>query len=262
MSAFATPQSILITGATGGIGRALALAYAAPSRTLVLHGRDPAKLDAITRECGQRGAIVIPLLLDLTQCDQLLLALDQLSQRTPIDLAIVNAGATSIAGADGESWPDIERVLDINLRAAIATISALLPHMRRRGRGQVALISSLSAYVGLPVTPAYSASKAALKAYGEALRGWLAPQGIAINVVLPGFVETSMSAQFPTSKPFQLSPNDAAKRIKAGLARNQARISFPQPLAFAMWSLSVLPAAWAQWILRVVGFGGGGRGPR
>ena len=259
MNAYSSPASILITGATGGLGKALALAYAAPGRTLVLHGRDGAKLDALTRACTQRGATVIPLILDLTRSVQLIAALDALCASTPIDLAIVNAGTTNALGAEGEAWQDIERVLDINVRAAMATISALLPAMRRRRRGQLALISSLSAYIGLPVTPAYCASKAALKAYGEALRGWLAPQGIAVNVVLPGFVETPMSDRFPGSKPFLLSPDDAARRIKAGLARNQGRISFPLPLALGMWLLSVLPAAWSQWILRVLGFGGARR---
>jgi short-subunit dehydrogenase len=259
MSAFSSPASILITGATGGIGRALALAYAAPEKTLILHGRDVTRLALLQRECEQRGATVIPLILDLTDSATLMTTLDALARDTPIDLAIINAGTTNIIGESGETWPDIERVFNINLRAAMATISALLPPMRQRRHGQVALISSLSAYVGLPVTPAYCASKAALKSYGEALRGWLAPQGIAVNVVLPGFVETPMSDQFPTSKPFLVSPENAARRIKAGLARNQGRISFPWPLAFGMWWLSVLPAAWSQWMLRMAGFGGAQR---
>ena len=80
-----------------------------------------------------------------------------------------------------------------------------------------------------------------------------------MNVVLPGFVDTPMSDRFPVSKPFLLSPGDAARRIKAGLARNQGRISFPLPLAFGMWLLSTLPAAWSQWILRRLGFAGPGR---
>lgn len=259
MGHLSSPASILITGATGGIGRALALAYAGPEKTLILHGRDAIRLASLQRECAGHGATVIPLLLDLTDSDALMIALDNLARQTPIDLAIVNAGTTNAIGPEGETWPDIERVLDINLRAAMATISALLPHMRERGRGQLALISSLSAYVGLPVTPAYCASKAALKAYGEALRGWLGPQGVAVNVVMPGFVETPMSARFPAPKLFQLSPGDAARRIKSGLARNQGRISFPWPMAFATWWLSVLPSAWSQWMLRMAGFGGARR---
>ena len=117
MSTISSPASILITGATGGLGRALALAYAAPAITLILHGRDAAKLAALQNECGQRGAHVIPLLVDLRDRENLIATLGALSVTTPIDLAIVNAGGTNVVGTseDGgvESWPDIERVLDI-----------------------------------------------------------------------------------------------------------------------------------------------------
>jgi len=254
MSVYASPVSILITGATGGIGKALALAYAAPARTLVLHGRDAVKLGALKLACEQRGAQVILLVVDLMDVEKLMSSLDAVCRGAAVDLVIVNAGTTNSPGADGEAWADIQRVIDINLRAAMATIAGVLPHLRDRRHGQVALISSLSAYAGLPVTPAYNASKAALKIYGESLRGWLGPQGIAVNVVLPGFVETAMSAKFPAAKPFLLSPESAALKIKSGLTRNQARISFPLPLAFGMWALSVLPVAWSQWILRKMGF--------
>jgi short-subunit dehydrogenase len=128
--------------------------------------------------------------------------------------------------------------------------------MRRRRTGQIALVSSLAAYVGMPVTPVYCASKAALKAYGEALRGWLAPQGVAVNVVLPGFVRTAMSDRFTAAKPWMMSPEEAALRIRRGLERNHARIAFPRPLAWGMWALSVLPMGMSQRILRSFGYAG------
>ena len=263
MSTISSPASILITGATGGLGRALALAYAAPATTLILHGRDAAKLTALQNECEQRGARVIPLVLDLRDCEKWIAALGALCVTTPIDLAIVNAGVTNVVGTseDGgvESWPDIERVLDTNIHAALATISALLPSMRSRRQGQIALISSLAAYAGMPVTPAYCASKAALKIYGEAMRGTLAREGIAINVVLPGFVETAMSEKFTAPKPFLLSADNAAQRIKIGLAKNRAHIGFPLPLALGMWLLAALPPAWSQAVLRALGFAGARR---
>jgi short-subunit dehydrogenase len=171
-----------------------------------------------------------------------------------LDLAIVNAGVSS-GGRARESWEEIDRVLEANLRGAIASVTALLPRMRARGRGQIALMSSISAWYGLPPTPAYSASKAALKAYGEALGGWLAREGIEVSVLMPGFVRTPMSDRFPGPKPFMLEPDDAASRILRGLAAGRARISFPFPLDFGMWLLGVLPAALSQRLLRAVGFG-------
>jgi short-subunit dehydrogenase len=244
------PAIVLITGASAGIGRALALHYAQAGRTLVLHGRDESRLREVCGECEARGARVTPLPFDLADAEGFRNMLEGLAVTTPVDLAIVNAGTSHANRGEGESWEDIERVLDVNVRAALATVSALVPSMRQRRRGQIALISSLAAYHGLPLTPAYCASKAALKAYGEALRGWLAPEGIAVNVVLPGFVRTAMSDSFPGSKPFMISAQEAARRIEEGLARDRGRIAFPQPLAAGAWLLGALPAPLSQALAR------------
>jgi short-subunit dehydrogenase len=251
------PTTILITGATGGIGAALAHGYAQPGRTLILHGRDPARLAAVTGECELRGATVHGVTLDLRHAAAAVAALRSLSGQHAIDLAIVNAGVShSIGdGFEAESWEVAKAVLAVNLDGAIATVAGVLPAMRRRGAGQIAIVSSLAAYFGLPITPTYCASKAALKAYGEALRGWLAPQGIAVNVVMPGFVRTAMSESFQGAKPLLMSPERAATLIRRGLERNRARIAFPRTLAWGMWWLSVLPAELSQWIVRAAGFG-------
>ncbi len=257
MSDWRDPRRVLITGASGGIGQALALHYASPQRILFLHGRDAAKLDALARLCQDRGANVQTLGCDLAQRGQLSAWQDKLTALGALDLVLVNAGVTSNIGpqAAGEPWPDIERLLDVNLVGAMATVSGVLPAMRSRGRGQIALVSSLSAWYGLPLTPAYCASKAGLKAYGEALRGWLAAEGVAVNVVLPGFVATDMSASFPGPRPLLWAPERAARHIARGLACNRARISFPFPLDFGMWWLAVLPAGLSQRILQWLGFG-------
>ncbi len=254
MTDLANPRRILITGASGGIGQALAGHYAAAGRILWLHGRDVQRLEAIAARCRATGAEVHLLPFDLTR-PHIDAWRDALATLDALDLVIVNAGMTSHIGPDGnEPWQRVETLLDVNLYAAIATIDAALPAMRARGHGQIALISSLSAWYGLPVTPAYCASKAALKAYGEALRGWLAPQGVAINVVLPGFVASDMSAQFPGPRPFLWPAEKAAARIVRDLARNRGRIAFPFALQFGMWWLAVLPAGLSQWILRRLGF--------
>jgi short-subunit dehydrogenase len=251
------PSTILITGATGGIGAALARSYAQPGRTLILHGRDLTRLASLTQECETHGAQVHGVTFDLRDAASAIEALRSVSSRYVIDLAIVNAGVSSAIGKglEAENWDTARAVLEVNLDGAIATVAGVLPDMRRRGAGQIAIVSSLAAYYGLPVTPIYCASKAALKVYGEALRGWLAPQGIAVNVVLPGFVHTPMSERFPGAKPFLISPERAATLIRRGLERNQARIAFPRILAWGMWCLTALPAALSQWMVRVAGFG-------
>jgi short-subunit dehydrogenase len=251
------PSTILITGATGGIGAALARSYAQPGRTLILHGRDTARLASLTQECETRGAQVHGVTFDLRDGAEAIEALRNVSSQYAIDLAIVNAGVSRAIGQglEAESWDTARAVLAVNLDGAIATVAGVLPDMRRRGAGQIAIVSSLAAYFGLPITPIYCASKAALKAYGEALRGWLASEGIAVNVVMPGFVRTPMSDRFPGAKPLLMSPERTATLIRRGLERNRARIAFPRTLAWGMWFLSVLPAALSQRIVRIAGFG-------
>lgn len=250
------PGRVLITGASSGIGAALAQVYAAPARTLILQGRDISRLEVIARLCERSGATVETHPVDLADRQQLETWLQRLQAQAPPDLLIVNAGVSSDVGAQGqgERLDRVHSVLDVNLFSALTLVETLVPAMRKRGSGQIALISSLSAYFGLPLTPSYCASKAALKVYGEALRGWLGPQGIAVNVVLPGFVASPMSDRFPGPRPFLLSPPRAAAIIKSRLARNRARIAFPFPLSWGMWWLAVMPPDLALWFLRRLGF--------
>ncbi len=258
MNRLRAPKSVLITGATSAIGGALAEAYAGHGITMVLHGRNTEKLEEVATRCQSKGAKVLTQSLDLQDTAALFSWVHEVCASHDVDLVIANAGVNNNIGPDGkgEEWTTVEALLDINVKAALATVNAALPTMRQRGSGQLVLISSLAAYYGLPVTPSYCASKAAVKVYGESLRGWLAPEGIQVNVVMPGYVESQMCRDMPGPKPFLWSPEKAARVIKRGLARNQPRISFPFPLNFGTWGLSVLRPSISQWILRLLGYGG------
>jgi short-subunit dehydrogenase len=250
------PRTILITGASGSIGSALANAYAAPGVTLVLHGRDEETLTLIASDCETRGAEVILGIFDITDTPQLQAWVQDIDYNNPIDLLIVNQGMNINIGPTGvgEDWTQTERLLDVNLRATMALAHAVIKPMRARGHGQIALMSSLAGFFGLPLTPAYSASKAGVKAYGEALLGWLAPYGIQVSVVMPGYVESDMCDAMPGPKPFLWTATRAASVIKRRLALNHARISFPFPLNIGTWFLAVLPPEISIKILSWMGY--------
>lgn len=247
MNRLASPRTILITGASGAIGRALALVYAEHGVVLALIGRDAARLGETAKLCLDKGARVETALIDVTDIEAMTTWISNFDDQYQIDLAIANAGATSTIGTESaaETWGDLRRLFDTNLYGALATVHPLVDRMRRRRHGQIAFMSSLAAYVGMPISPAYSASKAAIKIYGEALRGWLAPQGVAVTVICPGFVKSAMSDLYPGPRPFLTTPEKAAAIIRKGLGRNQARIAFPFPLALSMWFLSILPPGWS-----------------
>lgn len=252
------PRCVLITGATGGIGGALAEEYArAGSAVLILQGRNSQRLEELSALCSGLGARVITAAFDVRDHDLLIRWLSQVSADEAPDLVIANAGVNINVGSQGqgESWEDMHRLFDVNVKAVMATVHAALPAMRARGNGQIALMGSLAGWRGLPETPSYSASKAAVKVFGEAMRDGLASEGVCINVILPGYVESRMCSDMPGPKPFLWSPDRAARVIRRGLLANKARISFPFPLNLGCFLLSVIHPAVSAQILKWMGYG-------
>lgn len=235
------PQHILITGASSGIGAALALAYAGSGATLSLHGRDSGRLAQVAQRAQACGATVITHQGDVTDRQDLTQWLAERAATMPFDLVIANAGISAGTGSGGETPEQVERIFAVNVQGVFNTVHGVLPAMIRRGKGQIALMASLAGFRGLPGCPAYSASKAAVRFYGEALRGELATTGLQVNVVCPGYIKTPMTAVNNFPMPFLMDADRAALIIKKGLARNRARIAFPFPLYAAVWLLGVLP---------------------
>lgn len=245
---------ILITGASGAIGQALALEYSRSGHHLLLQGRRYAVLEALAEQCRQRGASAKPQVVDLADTEARRRWLEQLKGDALPDLIIANAGINIANHGEGEDPAASQQLLEVNLQAPMALASELAPAMRVRGNGQLVFISSLAAWYGLPVTPSYCASKAGIKAYGEALRGWLAPYGVGVSVVMPGYVSSPMADAMLGPKPWEWPPERAARVIRRGIDRNRARISFPFPLNFGSWWLAVLPAAISQRLAGWMGY--------
>jgi short-subunit dehydrogenase len=237
----ANPRVVLITGASSGIGAALALAYAAPGVTLALGGRDHVRLGRVAEACRAKGAHALTAAIDVRDREVLGAWIDTVEGHHPLDLVIANAGISAGTGGDGEGEAQTRAIFDINLDGVLNTVWPALAHMERRGHGQIALMSSLAAFRGFPGAPAYCASKAAVRVWGEALRPELAVKGIAVNIICPGYVKSPMTAANGFLMPFLMSAERAAQIIKRGLARNAPRIAFPFPTYFAAWLLAALP---------------------
>jgi NAD(P)-dependent dehydrogenase (short-subunit alcohol dehydrogenase family) len=150
----------------------------------------------------------------------------------PIDLLIVNAG---IFNGHGETAPEtvdeVTTILRTNLEGAVLTISAALPMMRARRSGRIAIVGSLAALHPLADAPAYSASKAGVMGYGEALREWLAPDNVAVSLIYPGHMKTAQVAHHVGALPLLMTAEQAARTIKRGLDRGRSTIVFPRAVA-------------------------------
>lgn len=222
-------RSILITGASSGIGRALALAYAAPGIRLALLGRDPARLAAVAEAARDKGATVEAGTVDVR--DRLAMAawIGAADQAASFDLAIANAGITT-GLAPGELMEDPEAVraiLATNLIGVLNTAEPLIAPMSARGIGQLAFVGSLAGLHGLPYSPAYCVTKAGVHAYAESLRGRLEPKGVIVSLIIAGFVKTPLNDSIDAIKPGEITDAEAAALIKRALQKGKATIAFP-----------------------------------
>lgn len=244
------PDSIMITGASSGIGAALARLYARPGATLFLCGRNAKRLDGLAQICENQGATVKSAILDVADPAAMAQWIGDCDAANALDLVIANAGISGGGPDIGHGLDATRKIFKINIDGVVNTILPALQLMRTRGQGQIAIISSLAAFRGLPSSPAYCASKAAVKSWGEGLRVRFAPDGVRISVICPGFVESRMTENNPFPMPLLMNGDRAARIIERGLTRNRGRIAFPFGTYAASWLLGVLPTNLVDWMVR------------
>jgi short-subunit dehydrogenase len=242
-------QSIVLTGASSGIGAALAHDYAAAGVRLALLGRHGARLAEVAERCRRKGADVDTATIDIRERTTLESWLKEQDAGRPVDLLIANAGVALEKGRDIGDGERLRQTLAINLDGTLNTILPLLPAMRERRGGQIGIVSSLAGFVGLPRAAGYGASKAAVRVLAESLRIQLRRDNVGVSAICPGFVESAITNDNDFRMPFLMTAERASAVIRRGLAHDRGRIAFPLPMKAAVWLATTLPASWTSRLL-------------
>jgi short-subunit dehydrogenase len=239
-------NNILITGASSGIGRALAIDLAKNCQNLFLCARNLTNLEQTRNLCqadqNAKSPTSIHLkVLDVKDQQACQSYIDEIEKNYQLDLIIANAGISAGTANGLESIDQIKQIFDTNLYGVINIIQPGISYMKNRKHGQIAIISSLAGFIALPSSPAYSASKSAVRIYGEALRVNLSNYNIKVNVICPGYVKTPMTAVNNFYMPLIINSSKASKKIIFGIENNKPLIIFPLALYLIIMLSLALP---------------------
>lgn len=230
-------STCLITGASSGIGRQLALHYAANGWTVYALARSADKLTELSKNAG-----IHALPLDLTDNAAIqATAANLLDQGVILDLVLLNAGTCEYVDANDLDLAAFERTFAVNYHAVVAASKYFMPLLKASLSPQLAIVSSMAHFFPFTRAEAYGASKAAVSYFTDSLRVDLAGSGISVHLIEPGFVDTPLTQKNDFAMPFLVSVNEAAERIYNGLRRGNSRIRFPRRLSVMLKLLSVLP---------------------
>ncbi len=235
-------RTALVTGASSGLGRGLALWLAKRGVRVFAAGRRQPQLQALAAEAQAASVTIEPVALDVTKADaarERIRALD--AECGGLDLVVANAGVGGTTNAKRLQWERVRAIIDTNVTGAAATLCAVLPEMVERGRGHLVGVSSLAAYRGLAGHAAYSASKAFLGTFMESLRVDLRGTGVRVTCIYPGFVKSELTASNTFPMPFLMETHDAVERMGRAIIRGEAEVSFPWQLAVPTRLAKVLP---------------------
>ena len=246
---------VLITGASSGIGRGLAVDLAARGAKLGLVARRKAILDEIVLEIGtgkngnEQSANVLAIAADVQDAESMRAAAERLqSEFGRVDVLIANAGIGATNDAAELDADQLANVINVNVIGAANSVAAVVPQMVKRGSGHLVVISSLAAYRGLPKSAAYCASKAAVSAMFESLRLDLRSHGIAVTIIHPGFIKTPLTAGRQAKLPWLQDLDPAVKKIVTAIEKRKKSYAFPWQLATIVRTGLIMPNAMYDWI--------------
>jgi short-subunit dehydrogenase len=240
----------VVTGASSGIGLELARELVTQGAHVGLIARRVEKLEELAKELRGRGGNVIAAAADVGEREQVLTAVAQIRAALgPIDLMLANAGVGAPTLLEPFNVGDVEKMFRINVLGVIYSIESVLGEMLARKQGHLAAVSSIAAYKGLPGESAYGATKAAVNTYLEGLRIQLAPKGIHVTTICPGFIKTPMTDVNDFKMPFLLSAETAARRIVGAIRRRVKVYNFPTRMSLLMGLIARLPDRMVNWIM-------------
>ncbi|MFP4269109.1 MAG: SDR family NAD(P)-dependent oxidoreductase [Alphaproteobacteria bacterium] len=231
-------EVVWVTGASAGIGKAIVEAYVRDGAVVAATARPSERLEALARD--HEAVLAFPA--DITEAAAIKASVAAIEERLgPIDRAILNAGTHHPVKAQDFKADDLRALMETNLMGTANCLEALLPVMMGRKRGQIAVVSSIAGYTGLPTSAYYGSSKAALFNLCESLKFDTDRTGVDLRVIAPGFVRTPLTDKNEFSMPFLMEPEDAAKRVVKGLKGRQFEVTFPRRFAYQLKLLRCLP---------------------
>ncbi len=246
MPNFYADRVVLLTGASSGIGRELALRLGCMGAKVGLVARRRELLDEVAGTIRSAGGAVTAVGADIRRRDEVQAAARAIrAELGPIDLLIANAGVGTPTLLNPVNIHDVERMIQVNLLGVIYAVEAVLPEMLARKSGHLAAVSSLAAFKGLPGESGYCASKAGVNAYMEGLRIHLREHGVRVTIACPGFVATPMTAVVNEPMPFLMSAGRAADHILWAIRKRRKVYRFPRPMSLLMRLISLMP----DWIV-------------
>jgi short-subunit dehydrogenase len=233
-------MNVVITGASSGIGEALAIECAKRGDRLFLCGRNAQRLENTAEKCRALGAATDAETIDVTDSEAVAQWLTQCENKAPIERVFANAGVST-----GEETSDnVRRTFATNVGGVVNTVLPAIEIFRNgqeRTTRQIVITSSIAGYGPLKACPSYSATKSCVKTWGLALRGMLAPEGIAVSVICPGFIRSRITDANTCPMPFFMEADKAASIILKRADKNKGMISFPWPMRLSTWFLSIMP---------------------